>query len=588
SAWRNATSFAWKQFDDPLIRRWFKSLSILGKAALSPDKLREVRICTKCCNVITFNPFQHCYSIYTTCASRKLIFCENLNFKRDKQRLKEEIIFELLLFIIHLNEIIADMENVYSTAKICPFRINGGYSDGDKSNVTAQCNLTLEPDLQRIIGESRDYDELLHVWKAWRDKSGKKIRFVDTGELWRQYYESDEFQDDLERLWIQLKPLYDHLHAFVRRRLISLYGTNRIRSNGPIPAHLLGNMWAQTWRNLQDILTPFPEKPSIDVTSNMVKKNITAFDMFKVSEEFFTSLGLKAMPDDFWKRSIITKPENREIVCHASAWDFCNSKDVRIKQCTSINMRDLVVTHHEMGHIQYFLQYASQPYVFREGANPGFHEAVGDVLALSVSTPNHLQRISLLDEVANDEQGDLNYLMALALDKIAFLPSAYLMDLWRWKVFNGQIKENEMNEQWWAHRVKYQGVCAPIRRNESDFDAGAKYHIAANVPYIRYFVSYVVQFQFHKSLCEASGHKGALHKCDIYRSKEAGHLLSKTLEKGSSIRWQQAMRIITNGKSDRMDAGPLLEYFDPLFDYLKRNLKGEHIGWVHHENNVCP
>lgn len=208
--------------------------------------------------------------------------------------------------------------------------------------------------------------------------------------------------------------------------------------------------------------------------------------MFKISEEFFTSIGMKPLPDSFWTNSIIERPtDGRELVCHASAWDFCNGKDFRIKQCTDITMRDLITTHHEMGHIQYFIQYAHQPYVFREGANPGFHEAVGDVLALSVSTPSHLKQIGLLEEIVDDEEGDLNYLMALALDKIAFLPSGYLMDLWRWGVFSGEIGSDELNQKWWEYRLKYQGICPPVRRTEEDFDPGSKYHIAANVPYIR-------------------------------------------------------------------------------------------------------
>ncbi|RWS02537.1 Angiotensin-converting enzyme-like protein, partial [Dinothrombium tinctorium] len=438
-AWKNATSFAWKEFDDPLIRRWFKTLSILGKAALPADKLRE------------------------------------------------------------LNEIIADMENVYSTAKICPF---GSGQSSDKSSQTAQCNLVLDPDLTRVLAKSRNYNELLYLWKAWRDKTGAEIRrkyiryvqlmneaarlngFNDMGEMWRESYESETLQLDLENLWLQLKPLYEHLHAYVRSKLIELYGSNKIKANGPIPAHVLGNMWAQSWRNLQDLLLPYPQKPSVDVTAAMLKKNLTALDMFKTSEEFFTSLGLKPMTEQFWLNSILVKPKDREIVCHASAWDFCDGHDFRIKQCSEVNMRDLIVTHHEMGHIQYFQQYAKQPYVFREGANPGFHEAVGDVLALSVSTPSHLKKIGLLEEVADDEYGDLNFLMSLALDKIAFLPSGYLMDLWRWKIFDGEISFDQLNAKWWEYRFKYQGVCPAVRRSESDFDAGAKYHIAASVPYI--------------------------------------------------------------------------------------------------------
>ncbi|XP_015913714.1 angiotensin-converting enzyme [Parasteatoda tepidariorum] len=544
-AWKNATSFAWKAFNDTHLRRWFKSLSVLGTAALPEDKLNE------------FN------------------------------RLK------------------AEMKNTYSTAKVCPYISPDARKNGEIENPKS-CNLTLEPDLQRILTKSRDYDELTHVWKAWRDAAGKPIRekylrfvnlsneaallngFSDTGDMWREAYESDTFNDDLEALWDQLKPLYQHLHAYVRRRLIRQYGADKIKENGPIPAHLFGNMWAQSWVSLLDIAQPYLGKPSVDVTPIMEAKNLSALEMFQISEEFFTSLGLKPMPAEFWKHSLIEKPKNREIICHASAWDFCNGKDYRIKQCTDITMEDLITVHHEMGHIQYFLQYARQPNVFREGANPGFHEAIGDVLALSVSTPTHLQKIGLLEEVADDPEGDLNFLLRTALDKVSFLPSGYLIDLWRWGLFSGEIKPEEMNTKWWGLRLKYQGICPPVKREDTDFDPGAKYHVPGNVPYIRYFVSFVIQFQFHKVLCEAAGHTGPLYKCDIYRSKEAGQILSQVMELGSSEHWSEAMKIMTGGATNKMDAGPILEYFQPLMEYFKEQNKNETLGWYSNDSTICP
>lgn len=541
-AWKNATSFAWKSFNDTLIRRWFKSLSILGNAALPEDKLTE------------------------------------------------------------FNQLKAEMKNSYSTAKVCPYR----KPEERNSSKPERCNLSLEPDLQSILMKSRDYDELVHVWKAWRDAAGKPIRekflrfvelsneaatlngFPDTGDMWREAYESDTFQQELDLLWEQLRPLYEHLHAYVRRKLINQYGSDKIREDGPIPAHLFGNMWAQSWVSLLDITQPFPGKPSVDVTPTMVTKNMTALDMFKVSEEFFTSLGLKAMPDEFWKYSLIEKPKDREIICHASAWDFCNGRDYRIKQCTVITMEDLITVHHEMGHIQYFMQYARQPNVFREGANPGFHEAIGDVLALSVSTPSHLLSIGLLDEIADDPEGDLNFLLRTALEKVSFLPSGYLIDLWRWGLFSGEIKYEEMNRRWWELRLKYQGICPPVKRTDEDFDPGAKYHVAGNVPYIRYFVSFVIQFQFHKVLCDAAGHTGPLYKCDIYRSKEAGQILSQVMELGSSEHWSEAMRIMTGGAQTKMDAQPIMEYFEPLLKWLIDQNKNEILGWGSNDATICP
>ncbi|XP_055929558.1 inactive angiotensin-converting enzyme-related protein-like [Argiope bruennichi] len=543
-AWKNATSFAWKSFNDTLLRRWFKSLSVLGTAALPEDKLNE------------FN------------------------------RLK------------------AEMKNTYSTAKVCPY-ISPEASANSVQN-PKDCKLSLEPDIQRILTKSRDYDELAHVWKAWRDAAGKPIRekylrfvnlsneaarlngFPDTGDMWREAYESDTFEEDLEALWEQLRPLYEHLHAYVRRRLIQVYGNDKIKDDGPIPAHLFGNMWAQSWVSLLDITQPFLGKPSVDVTPIMEAKNLSALEMFKISEEFFTSLGLKPMPEEFWRHSLIEKPKDREIICHASAWDFCNGKDYRIKQCTDITMEDLITVHHEMGHIQYFLQYARQPNVFREGANPGFHEAIGDVLALSVSTPKHLKSIGLLDEVADDPEGDLNFLLRTALDKVSFLPSGYLIDLWRWGLFRGEIKPENMNSKWWELRLKYQGICPPVKRYDTDFDPGAKYHVPGNVPYIRYFVSFVIQFQFHKVLCDAAGHTGPLYKCDIYRSREAGQILSQVMELGSSEHWSEAMKIMTGGATNKMDAGPILEYFQPLLEFLEEQNRNETLGWRSDDSTICP
>lgn len=534
-AWKNITSFAWKNFNDSLVRRWFKKLSILGKAALPDEKLDE------------------------------------------------------------LNELVADMENIYSTSKFCP------YNKKDE-----ECNLSLEPEITDIMTKSRNYDELVYVWKSWRDKVGrslkdKYLRFVelsneaatlngfdDTGDLWRESYESETFQREISDLWEQIRPLYEQLHAYVRRKLITIYGNDKIRNDGPIPAHLLGNMWAQDWSALKDDTNPFPGKPSVDVTPKMLTKNMTAVEIFKISEEFFTSLGLKPMTQEFWNYSIIEKPSDREIVCHASAWDFCNGRDFRIKQCTSINMDDFIVSHHEMGHIQYYQQYAYQPLVFREGANPGFHEAVGDVLALSVSTPKHLKTIGLLDEISQDNEGMINFLYSTALMKTAFLPFGYLIDLWRWGVFSGDVKKNELNTKWWEMRLKYQGICPPVRRTEEDFDPGCKYHVPANTPYVRYFVSHVIQFQFHKALCEAAGHTGPLYECDIYNSKDAGRVLSQMLELGSSENWNEAMNIMTGGVTRKMDAGPMLEYFEPLYNWLKEQNKDEIIGWTSSDPMICP
>lgn len=536
--WKNATSFAWKNFRDKndTVHRWFKSLSVLGPAALPEEKFTE------------------------------------------------------------LKNIIADMQDVYAKAKVCSFM----------SSLPEPCTLSIEPELTKILKESRNYYELKHVWSSWRDETGKKMKknflryvelsneaaclngFSDAGELWREEFESDNITEELNQLWQTIKPFYEQLHAYVRRKLINVYSEKHIKPDGPIPAHLLGNMWAQSWDNIYDIVAPYPNKKSMDVTNTMKAKNMTVLDMFKMSEEFFTSLGLIKMTPEFWKNSIFEKPADREMVCHASAWDFYNSSDFRIKMCTVIDMENLVTIHHEMGHIEYYLQYKDQPVVFRTGANSGFHEAIGDALALSVSTPEHMKKVGLLKEMSNDTETDINNLLNMALSKLAFVPFGYLIDAWRWHIFDGSIKTSELNTEWWKLRLKYQGLCPPLLRTENDLDAAAKFHVAADVPYIRYFISKVIQFQFHKSLCDEAGHTGPLHKCDIYQNKDAGKLMSDMLKLGSSVSWREAMKVITKGKSDRMDAAAILEYFKPLYDWLKVENKNEKIGWKSDDPMVCP
>ncbi|XP_071782790.1 angiotensin-converting enzyme [Centroberyx gerrardi] len=485
------------------------------------------------------------------------------------------------------NTLLSNMETKYSVAEACR-------DDGT-------CH-PLDPDLQKIMAESRDYDELLFAWKGWRDAAGKALRqdykryvelankaaklngHTDNGAFWRSLYETPTFEQDLETLWKELEPLYQNVHAYVRRALYKKYGAEHVNLKGPIPAHLLGNMWAQTWSGIMDLAMPYPDATQVDATPAMVAKGWNAIRMFNESDKFFTSLGLLPMPEEFWKKSMLEKPsDGRKVVCHASAWDFYNRKDFRIKQCTVVTMDDLITVHHEMGHVQYFLQYQDQPVSFRDGANPGFHEAIGDVLALSVATPKHLNSIGLLDKVENNHKSDINFLMSMALDKIAFLPFGYLMDQWRWKVFDGRIPASDYNKEWWNLRMKYQGLCPPITRTEDDFDPGAKFHIPANVPYVRYFVSFIIQFQFHKALCQAAKHDGPLHTCDIYQSKDAGKLLGDVMKLGFSKPWPEAMTMIT--KQPKMTAQPLMEYFQPLIEWLEtENNKNSDIrGWPEYD-----
>ncbi|XP_062072101.1 angiotensin-converting enzyme [Lepus europaeus] len=481
------------------------------------------------------------------------------------------------------NQILLDMETIYSVANVCR-------ADGS-------C-LQLEPDLTNLMATSRKYDELLWAWTSWRDKVGRAILpyfpkyveftnkaaqlngYADAGDSWRSTYETPTLEQDLERLFQELQPLYLNLHAYVRRALHRHYGAQHINLEGPIPAHLLGNMWAQTWSNIYDLVAPFPSASTMDATEAMITQGWTPRRMFEEADKFFISLGLLPVPPEFWNKSMLEKPtDGREVVCHASAWDFYNGKDFRIKQCTTVNMEDLVVVHHEMGHIQYFMQYKDLPVALREGANPGFHEAIGDVLALSVSTPKHLHSINLLSSEGGGYEHDINFLMKMALDKIAFIPFSYLVDEWRWRVFDGSITKENYNQEWWSLRLKYQGLCPPASRSQGDFDPGAKFHIPSSVPYIRYFVSFIIQFQFHEALCEAAGHKGPLHTCDIYQSKEAGKRLADAMKLGYSKPWPEAMKVITG--QPNMSASAMMNYFKPLMDWLltENGRHGEKLGW---------
>ncbi|XP_025083196.1 angiotensin-converting enzyme-like isoform X2 [Pomacea canaliculata] len=485
-----------------------------------------------------------------------------------------------------LNELQSSLEGIYGKAKVCD----------DNSNC-----LDLEPGLTRLLRESRDYDKLLWAWQGWRNATGPKMKdgfvelvelmneavkplgYADSGAYWRSSYESETLENDVEQLLTQLAPLYKQLHAYVRRKLMEIYGEDRFPYSGHIPAHLLGDMWAQEWGSLNELFRPFKDKGRTDITPELLRQGFTVERMFTLAEEFFVSLGLEPMPQSFWRDSMMEKPDDgRDVVCHASAWDFGDGKDFRIKMCTDITMEDLITIHHEMGHIQYYLQYKDQPYLFQSGANSGFHEAIGDTLAMSVATPRHLHKLQLLPSADEDEETTINYLMSIALDKIAFLPFGYLVDQWRWRVFSGETTPSEYNDKWWQLRCKYQGVSPPVARSSEDFDPGAKYHVAASVPYLRYFVSGVLQFQFYKALCQAAGHTGPLHTCDFYGSQEAGQALSKMLQLGSSRPWPEALEMLTGTR--RMDSGPLIEYFQPLVDWLSKENAGYEEGW----REECP
>ncbi len=478
-----------------------------------------------------------------------------------------------------LTQIAAGMESTYGRGTYCP---EGG-----------EC-LALG-DLSRILGSSRDPEELLEAWIGWRTVSppiredyqrfaelgnlgAQELGFADLGAMWRSSYDMDpdDFSAELDRLWGQVSPLYESLHCYVRDRLHDHYGADVVPADGAIPAHLLGNMWAQTWANIYPLVAPEDGDPGFDLTEELVEAGLDAREMVRYGERFFTSLGFEPLPDTFWERSQFTKPADRDVVCHASAWNIDQVDDLRIKMCIEVNAEDFSTIHHELGHNFYQRAYNQQSPLFRGSANDGFHEGVGDTLALSV-TPGYLVDLGLLDE-APPESADIGVLLRMALDKIAFLPFGLLVDQWRWQVFSGEIASGEYNEGWWRLRRAYQGVDAPVARSEEHFDAGAKYHVPANTPYTRYFLAHILQFQFHRALCEAAGFEGSLHRCSIYGSQEAGKRLNDMLEMGLSRPWPDALESIAGER--QMDATAILDYFAPLQVWLDEQNEGRTCGWT--------
>ncbi|MBZ5534855.1 MAG: M2 family metallopeptidase [Acidobacteriia bacterium] len=468
-----------------------------------------------------------------------------------------------------LTKIAVSMKSDYGKGKYCP--------EGEKG----KC-LSLN-DMERILATSRNPEELKQIWLGWHkvsppyrpryvryvdlaNKGAREMGFKDVGAMWRSNYDMtpEAFAIEMERLWQQVKPLYDSLYNYTRQKLVKQYGTQLVPPHGPIPAHLLGNMWSQTWGNIYSILKPANGDPGYSLTETLKQRKTDARQMVRYGEGFFTSLGFPALPDTFWERSLFTKPMDREVVCHASAWDIDNQKDVRLKMCIEINDEDFATVHHELGHNYYQMAYAPQPPLFQSGAHDGFHEAIGDAVALSV-TPEYLKQIGLIGQVP-DASADIGLLLQLALDKVAFLPFGYLVDQWRWKVFSGEIGAVDYNKGWWDLRLKYQGIAPPSPRTEQDFDAGAKYHVADNTPYARYFLATILQFQFHRALCREAGYSGPLNRCSIYGNKKAGAKLIQMMEMGQSRPWPEALKALTG--EDRMDASAILDYFAPLKKWL--------------------
>jgi peptidyl-dipeptidase A len=481
-----------------------------------------------------------------------------------------------------LTQIVTRMESTYGKGK---YTRQG--ADGSTQALTLG-------ELSKIMANSRDEAELRDAWVGWRtispvmrddymryveltNEGARQLGFADFGAMWRADFDMppDDFAREVDRLWNQVKPLYESLHAYVRRRLRETYGADVVPANGPIPAHLLGNMWAQEWGNIYPLVAPKDADSGIDLTAQLVAKGVDEIEMVRYGERFFTSMGFAPLPETFWERSQFVKPRDREVVCHASAWDVDAQDDLRIKMCIEITAEEFQTIHHELGHNFYQRAYKHQPYLFQGSANSGFHEAIGDAIALSV-TPSYLVQVKLIDKEP-DAADDIGLLLQQAMDKIAFLPLGLLVDQYRWKLFSGEIAPAQANAGWWELREKYQGIAPPVERSEADFDPGAKYHIPANVSYTRYFLARILQFQFHKSLSEIAGVKGPVHRRSIYGSKKAGERLDAMLAMGASQPWPDALEALTGER--QMDARAILDYFAPLQKWLDKQNAGQPVGW---------
>ncbi|KQS04488.1 peptidyl-dipeptidase [Sphingomonas sp. Leaf357] len=453
-------------------------------------------------------------------------------------------------------------------------------------------------DIEAAMGTERDPAKLKEMWVSWHDNVGAPMRadyaktveiankgtaelgYKDVGSMWRSGYDMspEDFAKLTDKLWIEVEPLYKSLHTYVRWKLNEKYGDAVQPKTGPIRSDLLGNMWAQEWGNIYDIVAPKGAGDlGFDTTDLLKAKGYDPLKMVKTGEGFYSSLGFAPLPTTFWERSQITKPADREVICHASAWDLDNKNDVRIKMCTKVNGDDFVTIHHELGHNYYQRAYQKQPMLYLNGANDGFHEAIGDFVALSI-TPDYLVQIGLLDKAkVPSADKDIGLLLRQAMDKVAFLPFGLLIDKWRWGVFSGEIPATGYEKGWNDLRLKYQGIAPPVARDETKFDPGAKYHVPASVPYTRYFLARLLQFQFYQAACKQAGWKGPLHRCSFYGNKAVGEKLNAMLEMGQSKPWPDALQAFTGSRE--MSGKAMVAYFAPLKAWLDQQNKGKPTGW---------
>ncbi|MCH6484214.1 M2 family metallopeptidase [Pseudoxanthomonas sp. LH2527] len=513
--------------------------------------------------------------------------------------------------LAELTQIATKMEGTYGAGTYCT-----GEGEAQKCRQLGE--------LEDVLRSSRDYDAQLDAWQGWHtiaqpmrqdytrfvelvNEGSKEMGFADAGEMWRSGYDMTpaEIAAETDRLWGQVKPLYEQLHCYTRTKLQATYGVEKGQVNGLLPAHLMGNMWQQDWGNLWDVLEPYKGAGSLDITGALERQyqadyqaalakagpNLGTDKLFQAEREaklqvakqmteraqdFYTSLGMPKLPESYWAKTQFIKPMDRDVVCHASAWDMNMSGDVRTKMCIKPNEEDFTTIYHELGHVYYYLAYNKLPPLFQTGAHDGFHEAIGDTMVLAM-TPDYLKSIGMVDTPQQSNEALINAQMRMALAKVSFMPFGLMIDRWRWGVFDGSIKPTDYNKAWWELKAKYQGVAPATARGEDFFDPGAKYHVPGNTPYTRYFLSHVLQFQFYKGLCDAAGHQGPLYTCSFYGDKAAGQKFWAMLEKGASQPWQGTLKELTG--TEKMDAGAVLEYFAPLQEWLKQQNEGQTCGW---------
>jgi peptidyl-dipeptidase A len=510
-----------------------------------------------------------------------------------------------------LTRIATRMEGTYGSGSYCT-----GEGDARKCRQLGE--------LEDVLRSSRDYDAQLDAWQGWHtvaqpmrkdytrfvelvNEGAKEMGYADTGEMWRSGYDMTpaEIAAETDRLWGQVKPLYEQLHCYTRTKLQATYGVEKGQVNGLLPAHLMGNMWQQDWGNLWDMLEPYKGAGSLDITGALEKQYQADYQaalakagpgpgtdklfqaereaqlqvarqMTERAQDFYTSLGMPKLPESYWTKTQFIKPMDRDVVCHASAWDMNMSGDVRTKMCIKPNEEDFTTIYHELGHVYYYLAYNKLPPLFQTGAHDGFHEAIGDTMVLAM-TPDYLKSIGMVEAQQQSDEALINAQMRMALAKVSFMPFGLMIDRWRWGVFDGSIKPADYNKAWWELKAKYQGVAPVGARSEEFFDPGAKYHVPGNTPYTRYFLSHVLQFQFYKGLCDASGYQGPLYNCSFYGNKVAGQKFWAMLEKGASQPWQGTLKELTG--TEKMDASAVLEYFAPLQAWLKQQNEGQTCGW---------